>query len=141
MDHGISFFYSNFLGVLMHQSRIFFKYLLMSDTCTEITLGKFLTKLYKINRTFRFRHNSLDLLYWLTLYTLHCTLYIVHFTMYTLQCIPYTVHFTMNTLQCFLYPVHCTLYNVSCTLYTLQCILYTVHFTMYPVHCTLYNVS
>ena len=98
----------------------------------------------------------------LTLYTVHCTLYTVHFTLYSLQCCvsvsepltdtilacrslssqrswPSHTHCTLHTVHCTLCTllcVHCTLYTVHCTL----CTLFFVHCTLYTVHCTLYTV-
>ena len=38
-----------------------------------------------------------------TLYTLHCTLYIIHCTLYT-------AHYTLHIVHCTLYTAHCTLH-------------------------------
>ena len=50
----------------------------------------------------------------------------------------YSVHCTVYIVQCTLYSVHCTVYIVQCTLYSVHCTVYIVHCTLYIVHCTLY---
>ena len=53
----------------------------------------------------------------------------------------YSVHCTLWTVHYSLYIVHCTLYTVYCTLYNVHCTLYTVHNILYTEHCTLYIVQ
>ena len=47
---------------------------------------------------------------------LHCTLY----SMYTVHCTVYIVQFTVYSVQCAMNIVQCTVYNVQCTLYTVH---------------------
>ena len=76
-----------------------------------------------------------------TVYIVQCTLYSVHCTVYIVQCTLYSVHCTVYIVQCTLYSVHCTVYIVQCTLYSVHCTVYIVQCTLYSVHCTVYIVQ
>ena len=81
-----------------------------------------------------------------TLPTIQCTLYTLNYSMYTVHCRLFNVHYTLTTIQCILYTIRCQLSNIHYTLHTIQCILYTIrcqlfnlHYTLPTIHCTLYN--
>ena len=67
------------------------------------------------------------------MYTVHNSLYSLHYTTFTIQCTLHYVHYTV-------YIIHRSLYNVHCTTFTIQRTLHYVHYTVYIVLRSLYNV-
>ena len=74
-----------------------------------------------------------------TLYTLHFTQYIVHLTLYTLHCVLYIVHYTLYTITCSLLIIHSKIYTElnKCKVYREQCTQYIEQCTVRTVHCSL----
>ena len=70
------------------------------------------------------------------MYSVQCTLYIVHCTVCPVQYTVYTL-----ILHWVLYSIQCTLFTVHWVLYCIQCSLYRVQFTLHYVQCEVSSVT
>ena len=71
-------------------------------------------------------------------YTIHCTVYGMHYTLYTIQRAVCTIHYyTLYSVQYAIYTMHYTLYTIHRAVCTA---LSTVHRTVYTIQNTLPSI-